>query len=74
MSARREIGKWLNEEPNRELDRKLLAELCADYDALEHLLTTGKTDPQKAPKIQDDGSVTQKDSSSFIQWLKRFWS
>lgn len=38
MYARREIGKWLNEEPNRELDRKLLAELCADYDMLERQL------------------------------------
>lgn len=36
--ARREIGKWLNEEPDREIDRRSLAELCAAYDTmkLEH--------------------------------------
>jgi hypothetical protein len=34
MTARTEIGKWLNEQPNREIDRQALAELCADYDRL----------------------------------------
>lgn len=33
--ARREIGHWLNELPTRDVDRRALAELCADYDALE---------------------------------------
>lgn len=32
--ARREIGKWLNDEPNRPIDRQALAELCAGYDML----------------------------------------
>lgn len=32
--AHREIGKWLNEEPNRPVDLEALAELCADYDRL----------------------------------------
>lgn len=35
MTARREIGKWLNEQPNREVDRQALAELCAEFDRLE---------------------------------------
>lgn len=34
MSARNEIGHWLNELPNRDVDRRALAELCADYDAV----------------------------------------
>ena len=34
MTARREIGKWLNEQPNREVDRVALAELCAEHDAM----------------------------------------
>lgn len=38
MTARREIGKWLNELPNRDVDRATLAELCADYDALHATL------------------------------------
>ena len=32
--ARRYIGKWLNEEPNANLERVALAELCAGYDDL----------------------------------------
>lgn len=32
--ARREIGKWLNEEIQKPIDRVALAELCADYDRL----------------------------------------
>lgn len=32
--ARREIGKWLNEETGREIDRRALAELCGAYDLL----------------------------------------
>ena len=35
MSARREIGKWLNEQPNREVDKQALAELCVEYDILK---------------------------------------
>lgn len=38
MTARQEIGHWLNELPNRNVDRGALAELCADYDALEAAL------------------------------------
>lgn len=34
MQARSVIGKWLNEQPNREIDRTVLAELCSDYDRL----------------------------------------
>ena len=34
MHARREIGKWLNEQPNREIDRQALALLCAEYDLM----------------------------------------
>ncbi len=34
MDARREIGKWLNEQPSREIDRRALAELCAEYDRM----------------------------------------
>lgn len=33
--ARREVGKWLNEQPNREVDRHALAELCEAYDLLQ---------------------------------------
>ena len=36
MDARREIGKWLNEQPSREIDRQALAELCAEYDRIRH--------------------------------------
>lgn len=32
--ARMIIGKWLNEQPNREVDRVALAELCVEIDAL----------------------------------------
>ena len=35
MTARREIGKWLNEQPNREIDRQALAELCVEYDTMQ---------------------------------------
>lgn len=35
IDARREIGKWLNEEPNREVDRRALAELCVGFDLLQ---------------------------------------
>lgn len=34
MTARRTIGKWLNEQPNGDIDRQALAELCAEYDSL----------------------------------------
>ncbi len=34
MNARREIGKWLNEQASREIDRQALAELCTEYDML----------------------------------------
>jgi hypothetical protein len=34
QDARRELGKWLNEEQNRPIDRVALAELCTDYDAM----------------------------------------
>jgi len=34
MNARREIGKWLNEQPNKDIDRQALAELCAEYDEI----------------------------------------
>lgn len=45
MTARREIGKWLNEQPNRDVDKQALAELCVEYDkmqlALEVILDGG---------------------------------
>lgn len=34
MDARHEIGKWLNEQPSREIDRQALVQLCAEYDML----------------------------------------
>lgn len=34
MTARREVGKWLNEQPNRELSLQAIAELCAEHDAV----------------------------------------
>jgi DUF1680 family protein len=40
MTARHEIGKWLNEQPNREIDRRVLAELCAEHDRMAHALMT----------------------------------
>ena len=40
MTARREIGKWLNEQQNREVDRVALAELCAEHDRMAHALAT----------------------------------
>lgn len=33
MTARREVGKWLNERPNRDLPLQAVAELCAEHDA-----------------------------------------
>ena len=38
MTARIEIGKWLNEQPSREIDRAALAEMCAQYDELQALV------------------------------------
>lgn len=32
--ARRELGKWLNEQPNREVDKTAIATLIAVFDAL----------------------------------------
>lgn len=40
MTARREIGKWLNEQPNRDIDREALAQLCAEHDRMVHALAT----------------------------------
>ena len=40
MTARREIGKWLNEQLNREVDRVALAQLCAEHDRMAHALAT----------------------------------
>ena len=38
MTARIEIGKWLNEKTRLEIDRVALAELCAEYDELQALV------------------------------------
>lgn len=45
-TARREIGKWLNEQPNSVVDREALARLCAEHDRMTHALATmlGETD------------------------------
>ena len=37
MYARQQIGHWLNELPNRDIDRRELADLCADYDQLQEV-------------------------------------
>ena len=34
LDARSEVGKWLNEQTNRDVDREALAELCAEYDRI----------------------------------------
>lgn len=40
--ARRYIGKWLNEQPNSEIDKTALAELCAEFDALKNIWGNGR--------------------------------
>lgn len=44
--ARRELGKWLNEETNRPVDRVALAQLCTGFDALAR--------PQEVAAVGDD--------------------
>lgn len=49
MPARREVGKWLNERPNRELSLQAVAELCAEHDtamACLHRIVTYYDDPR----------------------------
>lgn len=38
VSARRDVGKWLNERPNRGLDVVDVATLCAGYDYLANII------------------------------------
>lgn len=42
MTARRAIGKWLNEELTCEIDRVALAELCHEYDQMQTRLAAMK--------------------------------
>ena len=38
VNARRDVGKWLNERPNRGLDVTDVATLCAGYDYLVEII------------------------------------
>lgn len=38
VNARRDVGKWLNERPNRGLDVTDVATLCAGYDMLASII------------------------------------
>ena len=54
MSARREIGKWLNEQPNREIDKQVLAEFCAEFDEMKVGHERYETARRMTPRQWDD--------------------
>lgn len=65
-AARREIGKWLNEQPNREVDKQALAELCVEFDrlrlALEVILDAPGGGPARRIAAQALGGLTNKNN------------
>jgi len=62
MTARREIGKWLNEQPNRDVDRAALAQLCAEHDRMVHALATllGETEDSDYMSAADQRALARR--------------
>ncbi len=62
MTARREIGKWLNEQPNRDVDRAALAQLCAEHDRMVRALATllGETEDSDYMSAADQRALARR--------------
>lgn len=60
VSARRDVGKWLNERPNRGLDVVDVATLCAGYDYLANIIRdiTGQDILNESHPVQSTIQIT----------------